>query len=197
MLGFGSVCWSIARWSLVVGALAGLSLLASGCGGSRGPSVAGVGTASSSAVSSTSTAGGGASTGSVAPGVSSSTLLADQLAYAKCMRSNGVPNFPDPSRQGGFGSSGSGSSIDHDSPQFIAANSACRHLLPSAGPTQAQNEQRAEQTLKFARCMRSHDISGFPDSMQITGQGDLNPDNPQFQAAQKACQALQPGRHAG
>jgi hypothetical protein len=50
--------------------------------------------------------------------------------------------------------------------------------------------------------MRSHGISDFPDP-QITGGGirisiragqgsDLNPNNPQFQAAQRACQSIAP-----
>ena len=107
------------------------------------------------------------------------------------MRSHGEPDFPDPSTNGGFNSGSSGSNIDHDSPQFIDANDACKHLLP-AGPTQAQNEQRAAQAVKFAQCMRAHGISDYPDSNQITGQGDLNPNDPQFQAASKACQSVNP-----
>jgi len=128
--------------------------------------------------------------GSATP--STATPYAEELAYAQCMRSHGEPDFPDPSTSGGFNSGSSSSDIDHDSPQFVAANDACKHDLP-AGPTQAQNEQRTAQSLKFAQCMRSHGISDFPDSMQITGQGDLNPNDPAFQAASTACQSLRPG----
>ena len=51
--------------------------------------------------------------------------------------------------------------------------------------------------------MRSHGISGFPDPQSVAGGGirislhstpgsNLNPNNPQFQAAQKACQGFSP-----
>jgi hypothetical protein len=120
---------------------------------------------------------------------------AAELAYAQCMRSHGDPGFPDPSTQGGFAgaSQGASNAIDTTSPQYIAANKVCAHLRP-AGPSQAQNQQRTEESLKYAACMRSHGISDFPDSMQITGQGDLNPSNPKFQSASQACKSLLPGR---
>jgi len=51
--------------------------------------------------------------------------------------------------------------------------------------------------------MRAHGITGFPDPLS-SGDGiqirmragpgsDLNPDNPQFQAARKACQSFMLG----
>ena len=123
------------------------------------------------------------------------SVQAAQLAYAQCMRSHGDPGFPDPSTQGGFaGASQSASNaIDTTSPQYIAANKVCDRLRP-AGPSQAFNQQRTEETLKYAACMRSHGISDFPDSMQLTGQGDLNPSNPKFRSASQACESLLPGR---
>jgi hypothetical protein len=164
-------------------------LLASGCGGgAKSPSVANVGAASQ------------ATTAAVVPPRPQSgptpTSYAQQLAFAECMRSHGVSTFPDPSSKSGFTSSGSASSINHDSPQFIAANAACQHLLP-AGPPPVSNQQRLQQGLKIAECMRAHGIHDFPDptpqgGLQITGKGDLNPANAQFQAAQNACQSLQP-----
>jgi hypothetical protein len=51
------------------------------------------------------------------------------LAYARCMRSHGLPNFPDPSGQGGF-AIGQDSGIDPKSAQFKAAQEACKDLLP-------------------------------------------------------------------
>ena len=62
------------------------------------------------------------------------------LAYARCMRAHGVPNFPDPQTTGGgigqpggigFGG-GPGFDPRHPSPQFQAANRACQHLANSA-----------------------------------------------------------------
>jgi hypothetical protein len=57
------------------------------------------------------------------------------LKFAQCMRSHGVPSFPDPS--GGAGGhtriGGSGSSVDPNSPQFEAAGKACRKYFGPAG----------------------------------------------------------------
>jgi hypothetical protein len=55
--------------------------------------------------------------------------LKELLALAKCMRTHGYPDFPDPGSQGGFDFS-SGGTIDPQSPQFQSAMSACR---PSNG----------------------------------------------------------------
>lgn len=47
---------------------------------------------------------------------------ATQLRYAKCMRAHGVPSFPDPLPGGGFNVP---STVNAQSPAFIAANTAC------------------------------------------------------------------------
>ena len=165
-------------------AAGGLALLLAACGGSPTSGVAGVGNATT-----TTTVAQSGTSGNGLPS------MAARLAYAQCMRSHGEPDWPDPGGRGGISSSApTATTVDRNSPQFIAANDACEHFLPSGGvPTQAQNQQRAQQVLKFARCMRSHGIKDFPDSMQITGEGDLNPSDPQFQAASQACQSLRPG----
>jgi hypothetical protein len=59
--------------------------------------------------------------------------LQEALKYARCMRSHGVPNFPDPkvSSNGGIEiGPGPGSNVDPDAHQFKAAQKACGHLLP-------------------------------------------------------------------
>jgi hypothetical protein len=53
---------------------------------------------------------------------------ARQLKFAECMRSHGVPNFPDPS-DGGFDLSPS-LGIDTQSATFKAADAACGNLVP-------------------------------------------------------------------
>jgi hypothetical protein len=46
----------------------------------------------------------------------------------------------------------------------------------------------------MSKCMRAHGIKDFPDpsnggiQITVTPGSDLSPDNPQFQAAQTACQ---------
>jgi hypothetical protein len=116
------------------------------------------------------------------------------------MRSHGVPSFPDPNAQGGIVVNG----IESGSTAFRSAVNDCRHLLPNGGqPTPAQQAQALAQALKFSECMRSHGITGFPDPQSVAGGGiriairagqgnNLNPTNPQFQAAQKACQKFNP-----
>jgi hypothetical protein len=49
------------------------------------------------------------------------------LKFVACMRSHGVPDFPDP--QGGRLLIGGGK-VDPNSPQFKSAMQACRTLLP-------------------------------------------------------------------
>ena len=131
------------------------------------------------------------------------------LAYAQCMRSHGVPDFPDPNAQGGFSiQGGPGSGLNPGSATFQAADKECRHLLPNDGqPTAAQQAHALAQALKFSQCMRSHGLADFPDPQSQPGGGiairihagpgqasnDLNPQSPQFQAAQNACQGIMGG----
>jgi hypothetical protein len=64
-------------------------------------------------------------------------------------------------------------------------------------PPSAEQYQRA---LKFSQCMRAHRIADFPDpgaggGAQSSSGGpnsNLNPKNPTFSAAQKACQKYSP-----
>jgi hypothetical protein len=120
------------------------------------------------------------------------------LAFSHCMQTHGVPNFPIPNSQG----VASGSGLNPNSPSFEKAQNDCKHLLPNGGqPTAAQQAQAQAQALKFSQCMRSHGISDFPDPQTLPGGGigiriggpgqgssGLNPQSPQFQAAQEACQ---------
>jgi hypothetical protein len=72
--------------------------------------------------------------------------LQEALRYSACMRENGVPNFPDPKRnaEGGIDLSASGSLPDPSSPQYKAAEDACKELAPGAngGAVQQRNAPR-------------------------------------------------------
>jgi hypothetical protein len=62
--------------------------------------------------------------------------LTSYLKFARCMRSHGVPNFPDPSDHDGrveFAISISKDGFDPHSPQIIGKALECKHVLP-AGP---------------------------------------------------------------
>jgi hypothetical protein len=56
---------------------------------------------------------------------------AQLLKYAKCMRAHGIKNFPDPTSNGLTLSPGN--ALDPSSPQFQAADKACRSLMPNSG----------------------------------------------------------------
>lgn len=51
------------------------------------------------------------------------------LRYARCMRSHGILQFPDPTSKG----LGDLRGIDMNSPQFQSASQACQSFLPEAG----------------------------------------------------------------
>jgi hypothetical protein len=152
------------------------------------------------------------SSGPKADSPPSAGTMAQLLAYAKCMRAHGIPDFPDPvANKGGpaggagFNLSGGGSDLDPNNPRYKAANQTCQSLLPAPSP--AQQQQWMAQALKYSQCMRAHGISDFPDptaSGGITihaqagsGGSDLDPNNPLFQAAQRACQHYLPAHPAG
>ena len=65
-------------------------------------------------------------------------LKAKALAMSRCMRTHGVPNFPDPQFQaganGGFGIRLGGAGINPNSPAFQAAQQACGKIFGGAGP---------------------------------------------------------------
>jgi hypothetical protein len=55
------------------------------------------------------------------------------LEFSQCMRSHGVPNFPDPitGPTGGQAINLTGLGIDQNSPTYQAANQACQSNIPS------------------------------------------------------------------
>jgi hypothetical protein len=119
------------------------------------------------------------------------------LAYAQCMRSHGVSDFPDPNNQGRVFLQGSG--IDPGSPQFQSAQKACLSLDKNIGiQSPAQHAQQVTQALNYANCMRSHGITDFPDPPS-SGQATVNlktlgidPSSPRFLNAQQACRKYSP-----
>ena len=121
------------------------------------------------------------------------------LAFSRCMRAHGITGFPDPDSQGNLAlpKSGPGTKFDPKSPQFKAANNACKSLMPGGSMDPAQQAAARAQALKYAECMRAHGIPDFPDPNNQgnfdfavpkgSGSG-LDPHNPRFQAANQACQ---------
>jgi predicted small secreted protein len=157
------------RRAAALAALVVMALLTAACGGSTSTG-----------------AGGSSSTGA-------STLHQEELAVAQCMRSHGVPKFPDPPANG---------NIPHVGPDVVgvsqsvyqSAVNACRYLAPDAAPlSQAQLQQMLSKLLQFAGCMRSHGVPDFPDPDSV---GLRVPHSmtqlPQYQRAYQACNSLLP-----
>ena len=60
-------------------------------------------------------------------------LESQALQYAACMRSHGVPNFPDPTIQNGLPEFRVAAPAGGPAPQFQAPQRACQRLLPGSG----------------------------------------------------------------
>ncbi len=133
-------------------AIASLTLLSAGCGGS----------------------GKSPTTGAAA----SQNPVQAAFTYSACMRNHGVANFPDPQVVNHNGEHGIRIEAvgPKGSPQFAAAAKACQGILPAPNgsgsqQTGQQRRTRLADALSFAKCMRSYGVASFPDP---TAQGDLS-----------------------
>jgi hypothetical protein len=120
--------------------------------------------------------------------------LASALAYSKCMRSHGVPSFPDPDPQGQFPPLHSDSLASKE--ESVSASDACKSLLRSGGMGSPQDRQeKLAFALKVARCLRAHGYPNFPDptvssqgTSESLGGAGIDANSPQFQAAETTCE---------
>jgi hypothetical protein len=98
-------------------------------------------------------------------GNNTTAAVQEGVKFAACMRSNGVPKFPDPGASGKvtIDEVANGSSLDTSSPAFTQALSACKDLEPAGftGGTRSPEQQSA--ALKFAQCVRENGVTDFPD----------------------------------
>ena len=187
------------RVSAVIGLVvvgAGLGLLACGCGGSSGSGVAQIGS------STTASRAGRSSPDSTGASTTGGTTITQALAYSRCMRSHGVPSFPDPDSSAQIPKAQVVQARQSDPARFDAADRGCQHLLPSggSGETSAELAQEWNEFRKLARCMRSDGISNWPDptsrsasdrrptfNLQAAG---LNPHSPHVLLKLRHCAAL-------
>ena len=116
----------------------------------------------------------------------------------RCMRANGLTNFPDPGPTG-FGSiavSASGQltvdGITFSAPAVRRAEAACRLGTPGA-PGHSLRPTAAEQLarLHFSECMRAHGVPQFPDpGLSVRGQRlprGVQKNSPAYRRALVAC----------
>ena len=179
---------SRARRSSFAGVLAGLSLLTAGCGGSKSPSVASLGTTTPSRAATSTTAGNGRSTASGNP-----ANLLD--GWAACMRTHGDPDQVDPTIDAHGAIHIAVAPDGNDRSFFSGFKKACQRFLTDAitalrgGKTFGKPD--TSRLLTFSTCMRAHGIPDFPDpsraGLVLDGAGDLDPNNPTFRDASEAC----------
>jgi hypothetical protein len=179
------------RAAVLAGAILTVGIAAAGCGG--GSSTPGVATGSSTTAAASPPAGAGMQ----ATGL---------LAYASCMRSHGVPNFPDPTGSGGIPKQAIIRATQAlSASQAEAAERGCKHALPAGGSlsgraSQTVTAQEEQYYLRAAACMRSHGISNFPDPSFLGGEVEfpmlsriVDPHSTRFIQAEQTCQKLIPG----
>jgi hypothetical protein len=118
------------------------------------------------------------------------------LNYAKCMREHGI-DVPDPQFDGGGVRMTQGKGVDPDKAR--AAEDACRHFQEEVKPPAMSEEQQTEmrkRALANSKCMRDHGFN-MPDpqfddngrvTMRIDRKSGIDPNDPKFQDAAKACQ---------
>ena len=83
------------------------------------------------------------------------------LTYVRCIRAQGVPNFPDPSPGGRLPNIPS--SIDTAAPAFRSAQKACAGLMPGGSASGSSPETERLGLLAAARCIREHGFPNLPD----------------------------------
>jgi hypothetical protein len=181
------------------------ALVLAGCGGAKAPSVANLGTTTSSGAGGINANHSGARSGKGGSGSTQARANPSELLveWAACMRSHGDPDQADPSIDarkvihipwnpaipGGFNGTNKGGQGNSGPGQY------CRTYLAKAQSAlrggRAQELPGTGQLVRFAACMRANGIRDFPDptakGLQINRAGDLNPNNPAFQNASKVC----------
>jgi hypothetical protein len=177
------------RWLLAVAAIAlALMLLLSGCAQDAGPGIA------------TASGNQGATPASANPAPAAVDPADAALAYARCIRANGYPEWPDPDGEGQFMiTRGSGGGFND--PRRVAAMEACQDLRPPGSGTAGVGGSPGmpgggdeETRLAFAQCMRENGVPDFPDPSPsaggrvIIGSGaGIDGNDPRFQAAMRTC----------
>jgi hypothetical protein len=173
----------------IIIAAASLALLTAACSGGGSPSA-------------------GSSRGSANNGSANSRLV----AYSQCMRSHGLPNFPDPA--GGVPPKVTAQELGVSSSRLQVVQGACQHLLPATGGSltasslqqcylagvcpQALVQQALSAGREFAQCMRSHGAPDWPDpTLDSQGRPLFNinvprPPPPQISTAGDECTRLDP-----
>jgi hypothetical protein len=134
--------------------------------------------------------------GHEAPSRASDGPFQQALNYAKCVRANGVPDFPDPQQDGKGGIRQDGGNTD--TPAARKALEACRDKMPQGEANGGRVD--SAKLAAWTKCMRSKGLPNFPDpdvsggsfTVSLTGTG-ISGNSPAFESAMRACQSHFPG----
>ncbi|MFU8870379.1 hypothetical protein [Micromonospora sp. SL4-19] len=137
------------------------------------------------------TAGGNAAAASPSASVVAVSDEDRQREFAKCMRENGMPDFPDPEpgEGGGFRVR---IPAGQDRAKAQAAMEKCRSLMPNGGKPIKLDAEQVEKVRQLAKCMRENGVPDFPDpgpdgSFEIKGNAGFDPQSPTVRAAIEKC----------
>ena len=157
--------------------------------------------------------GGDPSSTGGSPPAGAVTSAPSAVAYSACMRSHGVPRFPDPDSKG-MPAAADPQQLGVSSVTLQTAEQVCQPLLPTGGSLRDQTQQcllygDCPQTLlqqlltverQYARCLRSHGIPNWPDPtisakgrpvFDLSGAG-IDPkstDSSQFRSKEAECRS--------
>ena len=139
----------------------------------------------------------GSRTGSAGSFSSTMKVGSNGLAFSACMRSHGVPNFPDPN----------GTGRDHVrlerrhrpelAPVPVGPEDAARSCCPNGGaPSPAQHAKAQAAMLRYSACMRSHGVPKFPDPNFSGGRISLSIDSKERASTRNRLSSRRPRRPA-
>jgi hypothetical protein len=119
--------------------------------------------------------------------------------YAKCIRDNGDPSFPDPNSDGDFVNNNG--SVDLTSAAHKKAAEACKDKAPQGGANGGDQAAGVAQLLKYSQCMRQNGLKEYPDptskdgtvGIEIGPDSGIDPNSAVYKKAAEACRSLQVG----
>src|SRR5579875_459586 len=132
---------------VLIGLVATTGLLITACGGGSRDS----GPTGGAATTST-TAGPSGSSGSSGSGSGQQARETEELRLARCMRSHGVPDFPDPGSGGGLLHAISAAGINTRSASYQAALQACKKYTPAGTLSPGESAAQNAEGLRFSQC---------------------------------------------
>jgi hypothetical protein len=156
---------------------------------------------------------GGSSSSGVGgtPNAGKASSSPSAVAYSHCMRSHGVPNYPDPGSDGAL-PKGDAQQFGVSSSQLQAAESDCQHLYPANDGAiqqcettgdcpQAVVQQALNVMREYAQCLRSHGVARWPDptldsqgrpffDVSAAGLSSQYTHSPAFESKDSECERL-------